>query len=182
MKKVIKGAEYNTETAEKICERNSKGHDHSVGAVAKKTKQLFRTKSGKFFFYIKKEFRAYVDINNDDLNPIIEEEDLIDEKIIPINYKLASVFVSELSADVDSQSKLTIAKYFPNIENNSLDGSRKMQKKFYLSEKASWYLDMMLTESKDTNSSMVERLIVEEYRKLYAEGIMNNDPYSEMEG
>lgn len=181
MKKVIDGAVYNTKTAKKICEQISEGLVFEQGSYAKKLKQLFKTRSGKYFFYIERYLEAPVSINNDDLNPIFEETEVIDCKIIPIDYKLALEFASEVSADVDLKSKERIAKYFPQIIEGKMDENIKIQKKFYLSKKAVWYLEMMLTESEETNSSIVEKLIVKEYKRLYKKGIMNNDPYFEME-
>ncbi|WP_156323979.1 hypothetical protein [Bacillus sp. JCM 19034] len=44
MKKVIKGAVYNTETAKKICEQVTDENDYEIGAYVNKLKQLFKNK------------------------------------------------------------------------------------------------------------------------------------------
>lgn len=180
MKKVIDGAVYNTETAKKICEQLTEEIEHEKGAEVKKLKQLFKTKSGKYFFFLKNEFPGYVDINNDDLNPKFEKIDLVEEKIIPVSYELALQFATEIISS-SSESKKVISKYFPELVNNENEDRKKIQKKIYLSEKANWYLEMMLIENNDTNSSVIEKLIVNEYQRLYSKGIMKRDPYFEME-
>ena len=179
MKKVIDGALYNTATAKKICEQRTEGPDHGKGANVKQLKQLYKTKSGKYFFFICNTFIGYACVNGDDLNPEFEEMELEEKKIIPADYKLAFQFASEVQAS--GEQKKIIAKYFPELFNSEALEHQKIQKKIYLSEKANWYLEMMLTETEDTNSSLVERLIVQEYRRLYSEGIMMRDPYFEME-
>ncbi|WP_062106518.1 hypothetical protein [Bacillus niameyensis] len=180
MKKVIEGSVYNTETAKKVCEQSTKEVEHEKGAEVQKQKQLFKTKSGKYFFFIKNEFPGYVDVNNDDLNPKFEKVDLVEEKIIPVSYEVALQFASEIASE-DSESKKMISKFFPELIGNDIDESIKIQKKIYLSEKANWYLEMMLTVNNDTNSSIIEKLIMNEYRRLYSKGIMVRDPYFEME-
>lgn len=179
MKKVIDGALYNTQTAKKICERLSEGPDHLKGAQVKKIKQLYKTRSGNYFFYIKLEFNIEVAVNKDDLNPIHEAHDVIDEKIIPVTYELAFQFASEVNSDPNPDSN--IAKYFPELVKEDINKNSKTQKKIYLSEKADWYLRMMIQESDDTNSSFIEKLIIEKYQALYSKGVMNRDPFFEME-
>lgn len=180
MKKVIDGAVYNTETAKKVCEQMTEDTNHAKGAYVKQLKQLYKTKSAKYFFYIKNEFPAYVDMNDDDLNPKFELTEVTEEKIRPISYELAAQFANETLTS-NPESKRQIGKFFPELIQNEKDGDKKIQKKLYISEKANWYLEMMLTESNDTNSSFIEKLIVAEYRKLYKKGIMQQDPYFEME-
>ena len=178
MKKVIEGAVYNTDTAKKICERTGQEIVHEKGANVKQLKQLYKTKSGKYFFYIHQTFVTYVCVNGDDLNPVFEEAEVTDEKIIPVNYQLALQFAGEVHADGEQEK--TIIKYFPELGSSEALGHRKIQKKIYLSEKANWYLEMLLTETEDTNSSLIEKLIVEEYRRRYSEGSVAEDPYFEM--
>lgn len=179
MKKVIEGAVYNTDTAKKICEQLTEEFEHEKGSDVKKLKQLFKTRSGKYFFFIRNEFIGYVDMNNDDINPIFEKTVLEEEKIIPVSYELAFQFASEMNTN--PESKKMIGKYFPELIDNEIDESNKIQKKIYISEKANWYLEMMLIENNDTNSSIIEKLIVNEYQRLYSKGIMTRDPYFEME-
>ena len=178
MKKVIDGAVYNTDTAKKICERTTQEIVHQKGANVKQLKQLYKTKSGKYFYYIHHTFVTHVCVNGDDIDPIFEEAEVQDEKIIPVSYQLALQFAGEVQADGE-QVKM-ISKYFPELGNSKTFGQRKIQKKIYLSEKAHWYLEMLLTETEDTNSSFIEDLIVKEYRRQYSEGIMQKDPYFEM--
>lgn len=178
MKKVINGAVYNTETAKKICEQSTKENEYEIGAEVKKLKQLFKTKSGNYFFFIKNEFTGNAIINSDDLNPEYEEGKLKERKIVPVSYELAFQFASEM---VTPESEKVIGKYFPQLIGHEGNEFKKIQKKIYISQKANWYLEMMLTENNDTNSSMIEKLIVKEYKRLYSQGIMQNDPYYEME-
>lgn len=180
MKKVIDGAVYNTETAKKICEQQINEDHYEKGAYVNQLKQLYKTKNGNYFFFIKNEFPTYVDVNKDDLNPKFELMDVVEEKIIPVTYELAVQFASEVTTS-DLESKTVIGKFFPELIRNEKDGSNKVQKKVYMSEKASWYLEMMLTESKETNSTLIEKLIVDKYRSLYKQGVMKNDPYHEMD-
>lgn len=180
MKKIIDGAVYNTETAKKICDQQISEDHYEKGAYVNQLKQLYKTKNGNYFFFVKNEFSTYVDVNEDDLNPKFELMDVVEEKIIPVTYELAIQFASEVSTS-DLESKTAIGKFFPELIRNETDENKKVQKKVYMSEKASWYLEMMLTESKETNSSFIEKLIVDKYRNLYKEGIMQNDPYYEMD-
>lgn len=179
MKKVIQGAVYNTEKAKKVCERKYEGPSHEKGAHVKQVQQLYKTKSNKFFFYIYTEFVAHVAVNNDDVDPEFEDQEVIEEKITPVTYEEALQFASEISAASKSEKKM-IAKYFPELAVESSD-NKKIQKKLYISEKANWYLELMLQEGKETNSSLVEKLIIEEYQRLYEKGIMDRDPFLEME-
>ncbi|MEI3606449.1 hypothetical protein SPD48_12145 [Pseudogracilibacillus sp. SE30717A] len=179
MKKVIDGSVYNTKTAKKICELVTKEIEHEKGAEVKKLKQLFKTKSSKYFFFIKNEFTGIVNSNNDDLNPKFEETELIEEKIVSVSYDLAFQFASEIN--VDQESDKIIGKYFPELIDNEIHEHKKIQKKIYLSKKANWYLEMMIAENKETNSSVIEQLIIDEYQRLYEKGIMKRDPYFEME-
>lgn len=179
MKKAIDGAVYNTATAKKICEQRTEEFENGKGANVKQLKQLFKTKSGRYFFYIYNTFIGYAFVNGDDLKPKFEEMELREEKIIPIDYELAFQFASEVQASEEQQK--IIGKYFPELVNSETFNHQKIQKKTYLSEKANWYLEMMLTETEDTNSSLIERLIIQEYQRLYSEGIMMRDPYFEME-
>ncbi|WP_053218229.1 hypothetical protein [Virgibacillus senegalensis] len=179
MKKVIGGAVYNTETAKKICEQLSEEIEYEKGANVKKSKQLFKTKSGKYFLFIKSEFTGYIAVNNDDLDPEFEEAELEEEKIKPVPYELALQFASETITS-NPESKTWVGKYFPELI-DGIENNKKIQKKIYISEKASWYLEMMLTDSDDTNSSLIEKLITDEYHRLYEKGLMKRDPYFEME-
>lgn len=179
MKKVIDGAVYNTDTAKKICEQTTQEVVHQKGAHVKQLKQLYKTKSGKYFFYIHQTFVTHVSVNGDDIDPVFEEVEVEDEKIIPVSYPLALQFAGEVQADGEQEK--TITKYFPELGNPETLGHRKIQKKIYLSEKANWYLEMLLLETEETNSSLIEKLIVREYRRQYAEGIMMDDPYVETE-
>lgn len=180
MKKVIEGAVYNTETAKKICGRRTNESDHEKGAYVNQLKQLYKTKNAKHFFYIKNEFPMYVDVNKDELNPKFELMDLEEEKIIPVDYSLALQFAAEIIVE-EPESKEVLGKFFPELIKNVTDDNIKIQKKIYMSEKASWYLEMLINESKETNSSFIEKLIVEEYRSQYKQGIMQGDPFMEME-
>lgn len=180
MKKVINGAVYNTQTAKKICEQQTYEANNDKGAYVNQLKQLFKTKSSNYFFFIKNEFPTYVDVNKDDLNPKFELMDVIEEKIIPVSYDLAVQFADEVIVS-DPSLKKPLGKYFPELIQNEDSGNQKIQKKIHISEKANWYLEMMLTESKDTNGTFIEKLIVEEYRNLYKRGIMQNNPFFEME-
>lgn len=179
MKKVIKGAVYNTMTAKKICEQRVTEASHEKGAYLNQLTQLYKTKSGKYFFYLVNEFSTYVDVNHDDLKPKYELQDVIEQKIIPISYEAALRFASEVMVS-DPSEKESIGTFFPRLIDGSNEGDKKIQKKIYLSEKASWYLEMMLMESEETNSSFIENLISEQYRKLYKQGVMQEDPYAEM--
>jgi hypothetical protein len=183
VKKVIRGSVYNTETARKICEKFTEGPEHAKGAIVKKLQQLYRTKSAKYFIYVRREFETWVAVNNDDLDPIYEEQEVIEEKILPVSFDFAFQFASEIYADseTDSETKEAIVKFFPALSEEGIDENKKIQKKIYLSEKANRYLEMTLEESNDTISSFVEQLIVEEYKRLYSKGIMKNDPFFEME-
>lgn len=178
MKKVIKGAVYNTETAKKICEQVTDENDYEIGAYVNKLKQLFKTKSGNYFFFIKKKFIKEASVNNDDVDPVFEEEVLIEKKIVPVSYELAFQFASEM---ISPETEKVIGNYFPELIDDKVNEVKKIQKKIYISEKANWYLEMMITENTDTNSSMIEKLIVKEYQRLYSKGIMTRDPYFEME-
>jgi hypothetical protein len=40
---------------------------------------------------------------------------------------------------------------------------------------------MLLTESEETNSSYIEKLITTEYKRLYDKGVMKLNPYFEMD-
>lgn len=179
MKKVINGAVYNTQTAKKVCEHLTNEVSHDKGAYVNQLKQLYKTKSGKYFFFIKHEFSTYVDVNSDDLNPIYELQNVEDHKIIAVSYELAVQFANEVFTS-NPESNKEIGKFFPELTEIEENGNSKIQKKIYITEKASWYLEMMLIESKDTNSTFIEKLIVEEYRRLYKKGLMLNDPYFEM--
>lgn len=181
MKKIIDGAEYNTKTAKKICETFYIEPDYEKGAITKTLKQLFKTRSNKYFFYKIEKFDAHVDINNDDLDPVFEEMELINEEILPISYDLALQFVDEVNASDPIEDQKMIRKYFPELIEEPVGKEVKFQKKIYLSEKANWYLQMMVNEKEDTNSSFIERLIVEEYRRLYEKGVVTRDPYHEMD-
>lgn len=183
MKKVIKGAVYNTETAKDICERASEEPKHEKGTVVKQLQQLYKTRSNKFFFYVKSEFTTPVVVNNDDILPKFEEQEVMDEQIIPVSYDNALQFASEVSSTSNSEKK-TIAKYFPELAGEKSTNNIKIQKKLYLSEKANWYLELMLLEGEEeeTNSNFVEKLIIKEYRRLYKKGVMVRDPFFEMEG
>lgn len=180
MKKVIKGAVYNTETAKKLCEQQTYESSYGKGAYVNQLKQLYKTKSGKYFFFIKSRFSAYVDVKNDDLNPKFELTDVEENKIIPIAYEVAVQFANEIASD-DPELQRTLSKYFPTLTSTKTE-NEKIQKKIYLSEKANWYLEMMIDEAKETNSSFIENLILEAYRDLYKKGIMKGDPYVEMDG
>ncbi|QDI92321.1 hypothetical protein EPH95_14905 [Salicibibacter halophilus] len=178
MKKVINGSVYNTETAKWICERISDELNHEKGAGVKTLKQLYKTKSDKFFFYINNKFLTYVDVSNDDLNPKFEEQEVVEEKIVEASYELALQFASE--AIQNSNSDNDIGRIFPELAKEK-DGDTKTQKKFYISIKADWYLEMMLKEEEDTNSSFIEKLIIAEYKRQFKKGDVNRDPFHEME-
>ncbi|MFP7494587.1 hypothetical protein SFC66_12420 [Terribacillus saccharophilus] len=180
MKKVIQGAVYNTEKAKMLCERTYDGPSHEIGAHVKQLQQLYKTKSNKFFFYIKNEFVAHVAVNNDDINPENEDQEVIEEKITPVSYEKALQFASEISTAYKSEKK-RLSKYFPELAVEESSDNRKIQKKLYISEKANWYLELMLQEGNETNSSLVERLIIEQYQRLFKKGIMDRDPFHEME-
>lgn len=180
MKKIVDGAEYNTNTAKKICETYLSGPNYDKGAITKTLKQLFKTRSGKYFFYIIEKFIGQGVINNDDINPTFEEMELIDKEILPISYDLALQFVEELKARDRLEDEKMIRKHFPELIEQQTGKEEKFQKKIYLSERANWYLQMLVNVSGETNSSIVEKLILKEYRKLYQEGVMNRDPFSEM--
>lgn len=178
MKKVIAGSVYNTDTAKKICAKITNDFNYEKGTDVEEIKELYKTKSGKYFFYILNKFDAHIDINNDDLNPKFELKDVEEEKIIPVSYNSSVDFANEVLID-HPKYKESLGTFFPELNIND-DGNQKVQKKFYLSEKASWYLEMLMMEQNDTNSSIIENLITEEYRKLYNKGIMQNDPFFEM--
>ena len=180
MKKVIDGAEYNTKRAEKICARFSSGPDFKKGAETKTLTQLYKTRSGNYFFYIIDKFSKEAAVNDDDLNPVFEKMELMDERILPTSYDSALQFVQEVQAQNSITDIDSIRKYFPELHEQETGSDKKYQKKIYLSESANWYLQMLLNESKDTNSSIIENLIREEYRRQYQEGKMNRDPYLEM--
>lgn len=180
MKKVYKGAVYNTETAKKLCEIKMGEHDNDKGSYVNQIKQLYRTKSANYFFYIQNHFSTYVDVNGDDINPKYELTDVVEEKLIPIQYDLALQFATEALLSDPILNKGLI-KMFPELNTDGEEKNRKIPKKVYISEKANWYLEMMITESEDTNSSFIEKLIVDEYQKLYRKGIMQSDPYHEMD-
>lgn len=180
MKKVINGAVFNTMTAKKVCEQLLTEASHEKGAHVKQLKQLYKTKSGKYFFYIENEFSTYVDMNKDDLNPKYELKEVMEQKIIPTSYELALQFASEVVA-MNPNEKEIIGAVFPRLAEETNEESKKIQKKIYLSEKANWYLEMMLIESEDTNSSFIEKMITAQYRKLYEAGSMQEDPYFEMD-
>ncbi|WP_062050357.1 hypothetical protein [Bacillus sp. JCM 19034] len=82
---------------------------------------------------------------------------------------------------ISPETEKVIGNYFPELIDDKVNEVKKIQKKIYISEKANWYLEMMITENTDTNSSMIEKLIVKEYQRLYSKGIMTRDPYFEME-
>ncbi|MFP7494589.1 hypothetical protein SFC66_12430 [Terribacillus saccharophilus] len=119
MKKVINGAVYNTDTAKKICEQFTEDPDHTKGAIVKKVKQLYKTKSGKYFFYIKDNYIGYVDANNDDIDPKFEEAELEEKKILLATYEAAFQFASEFYSDTNSNE--IIDKYFPDLTTDSKD-------------------------------------------------------------
>ncbi|MFD2627614.1 hypothetical protein [Oceanobacillus kapialis] len=179
MKKVIQGAVYNTETAKKICQKVSEGPDNEEGAYVKQLKELYKTKSNKFFFYVKSEFVAHVVVNDDDIDPKFEEQEVVEEIKNLVSYEEALQFASEIYAVSKSEKKM-IAKYFPELILKK-EENKKIQKKLYISEKANWYLELMLQKRNETNSSLVEKLIIEEYQRLYEKGIMDRDPFLEME-
>lgn len=182
MKKVIDGAEYNTDTATKLCEKKYfNQEDINKGTIKEGNKQLYKTNSGKFFFYVKEEFTTYVDVNNDDLNPKFEEMDVIDERIVPISYDLALQCVEEVLVENPTLNTEVLRKHFPELVKGQSGNEKKYQKKIYLSESANWYLQLMVNEKEETNSSLIERLIKEEYKRLYRQGIMTRDPFNEME-
>ncbi|AVR00297.1 hypothetical protein OBCHQ24_15205 [Oceanobacillus iheyensis] len=180
MKKVIQGAVYDTEKAKKVCERKYVGPSHEKGAHVKQLQHLYKTKSNKFFFYIYNEFVSHVAVNNDDIDPEFEDQEVVEEKIKPVAYEEALQFASEISTVSKSEKKM-IAKYFPELAVEESSDSKKIQKKLYISEKANWYLELMLQKGNETNSSLVEKLIIEEYQRLYEKGIMDRDPFLEME-
>lgn len=179
MKKVIKGSVYNTETAKLICTKKSEEVSHSAGAVMKIKRHLYKTKSNKYFYHQEEVFETWIAVNDDDIEPEMKYTEVQKYKIIPIQYNVAVNFASELIAESD-EFKESILKYFPELdEQNIPDGETKVQKKIYLTSKAEWYLEMMLKESEDTNSSFIEKLIVNKYAELYRKGIMNDDPFFE---
>lgn len=180
MKKIINGAVFNTSTAKVICTQHSEEASNEKGTYVKQTKELYKTKSGNYFFFIKLKFPSYVDVNHDDLDPKFELMEVEEEKIIPINYTLASQFASEIIVQQPKLAK-SIASHFPELASKGEKKARKIQKKLYLSEKANWYLEMLLTESEETNSSYIEKLITNEYKRLYDKGVMKLDPYFEMD-
>lgn len=180
---MIRGSVYNTETARKICEKFTEGPEHAKGAIVKKLQQLYRTKSAKYFIYVRREFETWVAVNNDDLDPIYEEQEVIEEKSYPFPSTLLSnlqVKFMQILKPTQRQRK-QLLNFSPHSAKKGLMKTKKIQKKIYLSEKANRYLEMTLEESNDTISSFVEQLIVEEYKRLYSKGIMKNDPFFEME-
>lgn len=179
MKKSINGSVYNTKTAKRVCEQLLTESSPTKGAYVKQLKQLFKTKSSKYFFYIESSFSTYIDINSNDLNPKYELKTVKEQKIVPISYELALQFASEV-VTLDSKEKENILSVFPILSNGASEETKKVQKKIYLSEKTNWYLEMMLIESEETNSSFIEKLIFNQYRKLYETGDMQEDPYNEM--
>lgn len=180
MKKVIEGAVYNTQSAKKLCELYSAGPNPRLGVQSEVLKQLYKTRSGKFFFYTVEKFLKEAATNDDDLDPVFEEMALLEERITPIPYDLAQRFVDEVHASDASMNMDMIRAHFPESLAQTEGNESKVQKKIYLSESANWYLQMLLNESEDTNSSLLERLIREEYKKQYQEGKMTRDPYLEM--
>jgi len=166
MKKVIDGAVYNTETAKMICEQIEDDMSHQKGAEVKQLKQLYRTKSGKYFFYIKNEFETHVVTNSDDLNPEFELKEVEEQKILPVSYDLSVQFANEVLAE-NPETQKNIEAFFPELGEGNMDDNEKIQKKFYISEKANWCLEMLMLETEHTNSSYIEKLIIEEYDKLY---------------
>ena len=137
MKKVIDGAVYNMETAKRICEQISKESDHEIGEAVQKRKQLFKTKSGKYFFFINKEFFTEVAMIENDINPAYETMEVEKKKIIPVSYESAFQFASEIHSDSELKAQERIGKYFPELRDSGIDENVKIQKKIYLSEKAS---------------------------------------------
>ncbi|WP_068676040.1 hypothetical protein [Oceanobacillus sp. Castelsardo] len=182
MKKVIEGAVYNTETAKKICEQVSVAYEHRKDATVTKLKQLYKTKSGKYFFYTQSEFVGLVAVDNNDIDPKIEWQNVEDVKIIPIPYDTAIQYASEVfsSPDTDEDSVNRIRGFFPELVGEDV-GGKKIQKKIYISEKTSWYLEMLLIDTNHTNSSLIDKLIFEEYKRLYKKGDMNLDMFDELE-
>ncbi|MGG3690880.1 hypothetical protein [Caldifermentibacillus hisashii] len=184
MKKVIDGSVYNTETAQKIFEKFTVENEPiAYGSEVKKLQQLYKTKSNRYFVYVKREFETWVDVNDDDLNPKYKLEEVIDEKIIPLSLARAKQFAREVYSDdqTDEETKKQIEKYFPVLSKDRLDREVKYQKKIYLSERANWYLELMLDESKDTNSSLIEKLIIKEFKRLHSEGVFVDDPFPDEE-
>lgn len=183
MKKVIEGAVYNTETAKKVCEQVTEAFEYEKDSDVKKLKQLYKTKSGKYFFFIKNEFVGYIDEKEDDLNLDLKLADLIEEKIVPISYDSAIQYASEILSDPDTDeaSIERVGKYFPELAGGGIENNKKIQKKIYISPKISWYLEMLLIDTNHTNSSLIETLIFEEYERLYKKGIMNQDMFDELE-
>jgi len=180
MRKVIDGSLYDTSTARLICEQRSEENRYDKGAPVKLLKQLYRTKSAKFFFYMHYEFVALVDVNNDDLNFKLEEMEVTDEKIVPATYDVALHFASEVYEETeDQEEKEEIEKYFAEFSDKEDASLLKIQKKIYISQKADWYLEEMLKEGEDTNSSFIEKLIVKEYGKQYQKGLVHRNPYNE---
>jgi hypothetical protein len=96
--------------------------------------------------------------NNDDVDPKFEEAELEEKKILPATYEAAFQFASEVYSNINSHG--IREREFPDLTADSKDEKN-------LSEKASWYLKIMLTDNEDTNRSIIERLIVEKYQKLY---------------
>uniref|UniRef100_UPI003A845640 hypothetical protein n=1 Tax=Kitasatospora sp. SC0581 TaxID=3394360 RepID=UPI003A845640 len=141
------------------------------------------TKSNRYFVYVKREFETWVDVNDDDLNPKYKLEEVIDEKIIPLSLARAKQFAREVYSDdqTDEETKKQIEKYFPVLSKDRLDREVKYQKKIYLSERANWYLELMLDESKDTNSSLIEKLIIKEFKRLHSVGVFVDDPFPDEE-
>src|SRR5699024_4792123 len=112
------------------------------------------------------EFSMYIDKNNDELDPKFGLEEVEEKKILPVTYDLSVQFASEVLSE-NPESKKTIETYFPELGEGSMDDNQKIQKKFYISEKANWCLEMLMLETEHTNSSYIEKLITEEYDKLY---------------
>jgi|SRR5690625_1812704 len=177
MRKVIDGSLYDTNTARLICEQRSDELSYEKGAPVKQLKQLYRTRSAKFFFYIRHDFVTHVDVNDDVLNPKLEEMEVTDERIVPATYDVALQFASEVYDETEDREE--IEKYFAEFSNKEDASQQKIQKKIYISQKADWYLEEMLKEGEDTNSSFIEKLIIKEYGKQYKKGIVNRNPYGE---
>lgn len=166
MRKVIDDSLYDTNTARLICEQRSEENRYDKGAPVKQLKQLYRTRSSKFFFYIRYDYVALVDVNNDDLNFKLEEMEVTDEKTVLITYDVALQFASKIYEETEEQrEREEIEKYFAEFSDKEDASLLKIQKKIYISQKVDWYLEEMLKEGEDTNSSFIEKLIIEEYGK-----------------
>lgn len=180
MRRVIDGSLYDTNTARLICEQQLEENRYDKGAPVKQLKQLYRTRSAKFFFYVRLEYVALVDVNNDDLNFKLEEKEVRDENIVPATYDLALQFASEVYEETkDPKQKENIERYFAEFTDKEDASARKIQKKIYISEKADRYLEEMLKQNEDTNSSFIESLIVKEYERQYQNFLVHRNPYDE---